>query len=273
MTKVDEFWKDHIVGNSTLIETKEDLIEKIKFRDNLYPEYSDLMGLDENMDGKSIIDYGVGPAFDLCSLILKNKFAEAVGIDISEKALAYARHNLDLLGGNYVMLLKLDDSFSYGVPNFDDPFDIIIASGVVHHATDSYKVLKYLRALMGPKSELRIMVYNVESIFNHLVVCAEGDGIFQHYVDGGDCPVARNYYPESFIYVLNSLGLNTKFMGGYTDPRERDNLEERIDKALSNKDLEDDHKYFLESVELIDGLPYYKGKLCGLGGVYRATIE
>jgi len=269
METVDSFWSKRVVGNSKLYETKEELLAWVEKRYNIYQPMKEFMGLDQSFEGKSVLDFGCGPAFDLCEII-KSKPKRIVGIDISEKTLSYARYHIGLLGGQYVELIKGQDVH---LPVIKGTFDFIISSGVIHHTSEPAKVLLYLKSLMHETSELRVMVYNTDSIFNRLVVNSEGDGNFKHYVDGGNCPIARNYVSSDFVTACNFLGFNTEFIGGYTDPRERGNLKERIGSALDNKSLSAKDKLFLKFVNLDGDDPYYNNKLCGLGGVYRITLK
>lgn len=269
METVDSFWSKRVVGNSKLYGTKEDLLAWVKKRYDIYHPMKEFMGLDKSFEGKSVLDFGCGPAFDLCEII-KSKPKRVAGIDISEKTLTFARNHIGLLGGDCVELIKGKDS---QLPIVKGTFDFIISSGVIHHTSEPAKVLLYLKSLMHETSELRVMVYNTDSIFNHLVVNSEGDGVFKHYVDGGSCPIARNYVPSDFVTVCNFLGFDTEFIGGYTDPRELGNLKERISVALNNKFLGVKDKLFLKFVELDGEDPYYNNKLCGLGGVYRMMLN
>jgi len=272
MTIVDEFWNERIVGNTQWFDEEIDLLFYLQKRKDLYPEADSLLGLSLDRTGTSVLDYGSGPGLDLCGFMLNCNPKRLVGLDISAKALAHAKHNLNLLSFYNVELYKLSDSLAEGFPEIGGTFDFILSSGVLHHTSEPQRILLYLKSLMHNNSEMRIMVYNSMSTFNHLYVIAENDGVFESYVDGGHCPIARKYSSDEFISLCNGLGFDIEFLGGYPDPRERIDLLERIEEALQDN-LPKATKEFLESVEVRDGLPYYNNKLCGLGGVYKLGLR
>jgi 2-polyprenyl-3-methyl-5-hydroxy-6-metoxy-1,4-benzoquinol methylase len=217
MNIVEKFWSKHIVGNAKKCKTKTELLNKIKWRFDLYPEYAERMGLNDNFEKKRILDFGCGVGWDLSWIALTDMPSRMVGMDISQKALDMAKHHLGLARRYDARFYLVSD-----IPKYDAPlwYDIIISSGVIHHAEDPKAVLLFLKSLMHDKTELRVMVYNKESIF-YKVYVPSLDGVFEHHVDGGKCPLARCYTPKEFRTLCNSIGLICIFRGSYFDPRER----------------------------------------------------
>jgi SAM-dependent methyltransferase len=238
MNIVEKFWSKHIVGNSRKCKTKAELLNKIRFRFDLYPNYDILMGLHDDFEKKRVLDFGCGPGWDLSWIALTDTPSRIVGIDVSKKALDIAKHHLELARRHDARFILCSDT----VQSIDTigEYDIIISSGVLHHVTYPADDLAMLRGNMHKKSELRVMVYNKDSIFCKVYVPSL-DGVFEHHVDGGICPIARCYTPEEFIGLCESVELKARFIGSYHDPREVPYLDE------------------------------YGGRYGGLGGVYRIT--
>jgi ubiquinone/menaquinone biosynthesis C-methylase UbiE len=238
MNIVEKFWSKHIVGNAKKCKTKAELLNKIRWRFDLYPNYDILMGLHDNFEKKRILDFGCGPGWDLSWIALTDMPSRIVGMDVSQKALDIAHHHLGLARRHDARFIKVEEE---DLHKTDDTFDIIFSSGVIHHVSRPDIALLYLKTFMHNKTELRVMVYNKNSIFYRVLVPLWG-GKFEDYVDGGKCPIARCYTPTEFrAFCGIEAKLKAEFVGSYHDPREVPYLDE------------------------------YGGRYGGLGGVYRIT--
>jgi SAM-dependent methyltransferase len=238
MNIVEKFWSKHIVGNAKRCKTKAELLNKIKWRFDLYPEYAELMGLYDDFEKKRVLDFGCGVGWDLSWIAMTDTPSRIVGMDVSQKALDIAKHHLGLARRHDARFILCSDT-TQSCDTIGE-YDIIFSSGVLHHVTFPVDDLVSLKFNMHRESELRVMVYNKDSIFNKVYVPSL-DGVFEHHVDGGKCPIARCYTPKEFVELCKSVELKAEFVGSYHDPREVPYLDE------------------------------YGARYGGLGGVYRIT--
>jgi SAM-dependent methyltransferase len=102
-------------------------------------------------EGATVLDLGCGSGFLLAGL----KPARGVGVDISPKMLAVARHNypdLTFVEGN------IEDP---GVlESLDGPFDYVVLSDTLGHLNDIQEALTRLHAVCGPRTRVVIAYHS-----------------------------------------------------------------------------------------------------------------
>ncbi|MFO0756799.1 MAG: class I SAM-dependent methyltransferase [Byssovorax sp.] len=92
------------------------------------------------------------------ALITALKFpeAEVLGSDLSEQSLDVCRRNAASLGVENLTLRRE----SLNEVSYEDRFDYVICTGVIHHNADPSVPLRALRRGMKPEGVLELMVYN-----------------------------------------------------------------------------------------------------------------
>jgi|GEM_PF-357645 len=280
---VDSYWNDFTVY-AKFFETPGESEANLKWRSELYPFFMDFMELYGHHDNEIILDYGCGPGNDVTGFALYTDAKQIIGMDISEKALRYAQHRLALhdIPPSRIKLIKISDSETR-IPLDDHSIDHLVCGGVIHHTSEPGAVLKELVRVLKPGAKANVMVYNLDSIYYHIEVAyiirlvnrtypgLSMEEVFTRSTDGKNCPISRCFAAPQFIEHCISSGFShAQFMGGYFYRHELEWLKQYRQQALDDPRLEEEHKQFLREIEYdADGNPLYKGKLAGIGGVYR----
>ena len=241
------------------------------------------MDFDRDRQGQIILDYGCGPGNDLYRFLVINNAKKVIGIDISQKALLFAKLRLALhhIEPNRVELLIKPDTVNT-IPFLDNDFDHINCAGVLQHTSNPETILREFYRVVKPKTTSNIMVYNYNSIWVHLnipFVCQiikgkyadmDAQTAFSKDTDGKNCPISRCYKPEEFIALCANAGFQTEFVGGYLSMYELENYQKYKRVSLKDPRLGAEHKVFLRSLKHDKkGYPLYDGKYAGASGVYK----
>lgn len=286
-TIVDSFWSKHTTAHPKLLITRTGRQDEafLKWRSECYPMFHELMGLWGNRKGEVVLDYGCGPGTDIIGFLLYSNARKVIGIDVSTKALWFARrrialHNIPL---NKVELIRISDSVPT-IPLENNSIDFIYTQGVLHHTSYPEKILAELYRILKPHGKASIMVYNRQSIWFHLYVAYfemmvlkkfQGLSVEQAFAkttDSTDCPISRCYSPEDFMRICKAAGFKVEFKGGYYSRLELDTFAKCKNAALEDKQLAEEHRLFLSELDN-DTLPKRQGKFAGIGGVYFLTKE
>lgn len=138
------------------------------------------------------LDAGCGSGRHLAGMLKTFPSAHGTGIDISSPSLEQAGILLDRLGFRDRADLQRA-SFSGTLP-FGAVFDVVIASGTIHHSPDPAASLKNLAAVMKPGALFACMVYGERGhrrryeVKEALQLLSEGDHeeIFRSYLQYSD---------------------------------------------------------------------------------------
>ncbi len=161
-----EYWAAHAVTNHLVFESREHSLEYLDWRNSQYLFYELLMPLGGH-DGETILDYGCGPGHDLVGLAEFSRPKRVIGMDVSPVALKAARDRLVLHGSLPVELIRVQE-VSECIPLQDHSIDFIHCSGVLHHMPNIKQILGEFYRVLGPHGTARVMIYNHDSIWNHL---------------------------------------------------------------------------------------------------------
>jgi len=105
------------------------------------------------VDGKRVLDYGVGSGFGTALLA---KSAESVeGVDLFAKTISYCNEAHDLGNLNFQQLQS-----SYHLPFDDDAFDVVSSFQVIEHVPDVKRYLVELKRVLAPGGILLITTPN-----------------------------------------------------------------------------------------------------------------
>lgn len=279
-TIVDEYWSEHTVKAKYFRnrhESQKYSIERLRKR----PFHKEFMELDKSHNDEIILDYGCGPGNDLVNFIMNSNAKEIIGIDISDKALKYAKHQTSLYTESDIPIrfIKIMGNTKI-IPLEDESVDYIICTGVLQHTTNPTSILKDFFRILKNKSYIHIMVYNHDSIFFHVRIAYklkggfignDVDEVFKRSTDGINCPISKAYKAHEFIEICDNVGFKTEFVGGYISPADTAKyLNEYKHRILTEPKLNDEHKEFVRLVRIgSDGYPTYNKKYCGIGGVYK----
>ena len=286
-TAVDDFWGEHVV-EPTWFKSAWQSKRQVVWRAKLYPLFTEFVNLYGQHDGQVVLDYGCGPGNDLVGYSIYTNARKIIGIDISEKALRLAQHRLSLhrVEPERIELIKSSDT-SEAIPLDDLSVDFVQCLGVLHHTTHPEELLGEFYRVLKPGAEARIMVYNRDSVWVHLFAAYEklilqnafpGKNVYDIFhltvdveSDGtGKCPVARCHNWKEFAEICESIGFQTEYVGGYLSDVELNSMKKHLPAALHDERLDQEHREFLNALKMDkNGLPMYRGKHAGIGGVFK----
>jgi SAM-dependent methyltransferase len=273
-----EYWTHHNVTVHHPFTSAEDSLNQLQFRNQQYPGYIDLLPV-SGKDSLAVLDYGCGPGHDLVGFGHYSRPKRLVGVDISPSSLAEAEERLKL---HHVQaeLVRVDHGV-YDLPFDAASFDYIHCSGVLMCIEDPARLLREFARLLTPGGELRLMVYNYDSIWLHLYVAyviqiengLYGDlptrVAFTRTTDGEDCPVNAVWRPEEMIALGRETGYDPEFLGAAVSLWEMHVLPKRHIACLASA-LPDESRAFLMSLRNdAEGYPCHGSHRAGIDGCFR----
>ncbi len=273
-----EFWTRHNVTGHHQFTSVEDSLRQFRRRNEQYPGYIDLMPV-SGKDGRAILDFGCGPGHDLAGFAHYSRPDRLVGVDISQTSLDEAGRRLRLHGAS-PELVKIGND-SYPLPFADGSFDYVHCSGALMYVEDQHRLLRELHRLLRPDGELRVMVYNHDSIWLHLYVAfivqienglyadMTSRAAFLRTTDGEDCPSNAVWRPEEFLALGRSAAFEPEFLGAAVSLWELHVLPRRH-LACLHPALPEESRAFLAGLRIdAQGRPIHAEHLAGVDGCYR----
>ena len=193
-----------------------------------------------------------------------------------------ARKRVAIHGGE-VDLVKLDENRTI-IPMDSNSVDYIHSSGVLHHVHKLESTLLELFRILKPGGELRVMVYNYNSIWFHLNTAYLerlnlpnfGAGlslydIFKKTTDGKECPISKVYKPDEFLEIVRGIGFEGIYLGAAISVHELKILNRRFDAILDIR-FEKEHRDFLLDLTFNKyNIPMYKGNIAGIDACFLFT--
>ena len=280
-TIVDDYWNRHTLHTWRFASARES--ERYLLRRNaMYPKFVDLMDLYGDHTDETVLDYGCGPGDDVTGFLLWSKAARVVGVDVSGKALSQLRHRLAVhqFPLARIELIRISDS-SARIPIGDSSIDWLHCGGVLHHTTHPQAIVAEFYRVMKHGAEGRLMLYNRDSVMYHLWLPYKRmivdhafqdltvDQAFTRSTDGPDCPVSDAWAPENVLDMLRTAGLEASFRGGYPSLEEVGWFKKYLRAALETPAFTGEHREFVSELTTDEaGLPKWRGKYAGIGGVY-----
>lgn len=279
-----DYWNQHNVTLSKSFLSEEESLSYFNWRNDQYFNYIDLMPV-YGQDDKVVLDYGCGPGNDLVGFLHHSNPAKLVGCDVSRLSLAEAKQRLSLHPrGQKVEFVKIEESDN-NLPFDDSSIDYIHSSGVIHHIPDPKLVLNEFKRVLKPDGQIRIMVYNYESIWLHLYVAYQKVALLNRYVnrpireafskftDGEACPVSNVYKSSEFIELAENCGLNCEFTGSSVSQHEMKLLPLRFE-AIQDMRLREESRNFLMNITFDEKqLPKYQGIHAGIGAIFQLNLS
>jgi ubiquinone/menaquinone biosynthesis C-methylase UbiE len=275
---VTEYWTRHNVTVHHQFTSVADSLNQLQYRNKQYPGYIDLMPV-SGKDGMAVLDYGCGPGHDLVGFAHYSRPKRLVGVDISPSSLAEANTRLQL-HRTQVDLVRVDYG-TYDLPFEAGSFDYIHCSGVLMHIEDPARLLREFHRLLRRGGELRLMVYNYDSIWLHLYVAYVvqiENGLysdlspriaFTRTTDGEDCPVNAIWRPEEMLALGREAEFEPEFLGAAISLWELHTMPKRYIACL-HPALPAESRVFLMDLRLdSQGLPFRGDHRAGIDGCFR----
>jgi SAM-dependent methyltransferase len=273
-----EYWTDHNVTSHHCFVSAEESLQQLEFRNLQYPGYIDLLPVD-GKDGIAVLDYGCGPGHDLVGFAHYSRPKRLVGVDISTTSLNEARQRLQLHRAS-AELVQIDHG-RYDLPFDTASFDYIHCSGVLMCIEDPPRLLSEFHRLLKPGGELRLMVYNHDSIWLHLYVAyvvqlenglytdLPTQAAFTRTTDGEDCPVNAVWRPAEMLALGVETGFVPEFLGAAVSLWELHVLSRRFIACL-HPALPAESRAFLMGLRLDgQGHPWHGEHRAGVDGCFR----
>jgi len=261
--------------------SREESINHFYWRSDQYLNYLDLMPV-SGFDGQVVLDYGCGPGNDIIGFIENSKPLRLIGADVSGRSLEMAKKRVAVHGGQ-VEFIKLDEN-NTALPIDSGSIDYIHSSGVLHHVNRLEPTLLELFRVLKPGGQMRVMVYNHNSIWFHLNTAylerrklpnfgadKSLEDIFRTTTDGKECPISRAYNPDDFLELCKSVGFDGIYLGSSISMHELNALRYRYDAILDNR-LEKEHRDFLIELDFNKkNVPIYRGEVAGIDACFLFT--
>jgi SAM-dependent methyltransferase len=277
-----EYWTSHNVTLHFEFRDAAESLEYFHWRCDQYVGYIDLLPVSGH-DSKVIVDYGCGPGHDLIGIGVYSKPARLIGVDVSQTSLREARARLRLHGIDAE--LHQIGEHSPRLPLPDGSVDYIHCSGVLHHVSEPANVLREFARLLKPDGEVRLMVYNYESLWFHYYTAYEKrivEGLYRDLdlraafaktTDGEACPISRVYKPEEMTSLAREADFRCRFLGAAISVFELSLCPRRFG-AIMDRRLPRESRDFLLHLELDSrGFPIHRGTYAGVDGCYSLALD
>ena len=274
---VQAYWTKHNVSSHLRFESVQDFIEYLKWRNEQYIGYLELMPV-AGYDNAVILDFGCGPGHDLVGFGLYSKPRSIIGVDVSSTSLREATERLHLHG--IKASLFHHDVHAGAIPIEDEFVDLVHSSGVLHHMEDPVLALREFYRILKPGGRAQIMVYNYNSIWMHLYVAYQRIALrdmsasqslreaFTASTDGELCPISDCYKPAEFLSLAALASLPGKFRGAAVSVFEMKQLSQRWDALLDQRTPTESRSFLYNLTMNERGLPCYFGDVAGVDGCY-----
>lgn len=274
------YWSVYSVAERTFA-SREESVEHFSWRSDQYVNYLNLMPV-SGLDGKVVLDFGCGPGNDLVGFLEFSRPQRLYAADVSERSIEMASNRIKWHPGQVEFIKLSERQPEISLPS--ESVDYIHTSGVLHHVHDLESTVKDLSRVLKKGGQLRVMVYNYDSIWLHLnaaylerLKLADFGralslfDIFRATTDGKDCPIARVYRPSEFVCEMEKYGFSGRYLGAAISMHEMKILGARYDAILDTR-LEKAHRDFLLELEFDKkGVPMYRGNIAGIDACFTFT--
>lgn len=166
----------------------------------------------EKWKDKKVLEVGCGIGTDTINFAKAG--AKVTAIDYSGKSLEIAKKRADVYGLE-VDFYKADaEELSKTIPV--ENYDLVYSFGVIHHTPKPQRAVSEIRKYMGPKSVLKIMVYNRYSwkVFWILIRYGKGafwkdDELISRYSEAQTgCPVTHTFTKKGVNRLLEGFEIS-----------------------------------------------------------------
>jgi len=282
-TTVDAYWGSHTIWQGPFL-SKAASLRYIEELTDGRPLKRRLAGLHGPHVSKVVLDYGCGPGNDLAGFAEFSGAREIIGVDISRRALdmARARVSWHAKPGTKFRFIQVADS-RVSLPIETGYVDYIQSLGVLMCTSDCVQILTELARVLKPAGEIRIMLYNADSVHVQLTVGYEWrlrngqrpdltpEQLFEQTADLG-APTMVATRPPQVAAWCEQAGLRSEFLGGYFVPGEIEACRRLLEEARREPRLTVPQRAFVDGLSFDqEGYPIYRGLPAGLSAMYRLT--
>lgn len=141
--------------------------------------------------GRHVLDVGCGAGVEVVRFARAG--AHAVGVDLSDRAVALTRQNLAHQG----LTAGLAVADGEALPFPDNRFDFIFAHGVMQYAASDVRVVEECRRVLKPGGTVLFQAYNRVSWLNLL------SKVMKTPLEHEDAPVLKRYSPSEFRALVS----------------------------------------------------------------------
>lgn len=114
--------------------------------------------------GRDVLEIGVGMGADHAGWA-KSRPRSLTGIDLTPRAIAYARRHLAAQG--LASRIEVGDAESLPFP--DASFDIVYSWGVLHHSPDTPQAVREVHRVLKPGGLAKVMIYHSRSLTGYML--------------------------------------------------------------------------------------------------------
>ena len=272
------YWSGYNVTQHRQFSTAKDSLNYFNWRSQQYYDYMRLMPV-AGFDDRTVLDYGCGPGHDLVGFAVHSPAARLIAMDVSAPSLDQARQRLALHNGRAdYFKIEEDDT---RLPLAEASVDYVHCSGVLHHVPDPVRVLREFRRVLRPNGQVRLMIYNYDSVWLHLyaaylyrkiepsVAALSLSDLFKRVTDSPDCPISHAWTPDCVSAMTHEAGFVSAHLGNAVSVREVAILPQRFE-AILDPALDQTHREFLLGLTFDSrGVPYHGKNAAGLDGCYQ----
>jgi len=147
--------------------------------------------------GKKVLEVGCGLGTDATNFARAG--ADYTGVELSQSSMELAKKRFEVFGLKGRFFLGNGEELSRVIPE-GETFDLIYSFGVIHHTPDPAQVIREIRKLMHPGSELRVMLY-AKTSWKHIMIEAGFDQPEAQY----GCPIAYTYTHDEVRDLFEGL--------------------------------------------------------------------
>lgn len=167
----------------------------------------------ERWRGKRVLEIGCGIGTDTTRFARAG--AQVTAVDLSERSIEIARQRMEVYGVADRVSFHAGSAENLASVVPPETYDLIYSFGVIHHTPHPERVLEQLQQYTGPRTTVKIMVYNRRSWKVAWIVARYGYGQFWKlkqlvatYSEAqSGCPITFTYTPNEARALLAQHGL------------------------------------------------------------------
>lgn len=166
----------------------------------------------EQWKGKRVLEIGCGIGTDTINFARAG--AQVTAVDFSEKSLEIAKKRAEVLGLEDRIVFQQANAEELSKTITPEPYDLVYSFGVIHHTLHPERLVREIEShFVGPKSTLKLMVYNRRSWKVFWILCTYGKMAFwkwktliARYSEAQTgCPVTFTYTKRSLADMLGAF--------------------------------------------------------------------